>query len=215
MTLKHLKKQWWWKRKEIRRHGPENVGWQDVEIAARNYELMRRAPNAKEFTKTYLELNRDERTFIHCLWCNWQANAYRFAMNPRQFDEVGWTPVYENQRTQWNLNAPDSALKEAFMREINVAREIQGIKAPKPLKGRKNRGVSWRYIEMLDRTNCGLAASHSPSARKAASEGRKMAARFLRDFKRALAKSSPRELHPFEINDSGVLEFFNLKLFNA
>jgi hypothetical protein len=65
---------WWWNRPEIRRKGVNGVRWNAVEEAARNYELLRRSPNGKQFSKSYLELDLNERTLIHVLWGNWEKS---------------------------------------------------------------------------------------------------------------------------------------------
>jgi hypothetical protein len=190
VTLENLRKKvWWWRRNEIRRRGVPGVVWDaHAKEAARNYELMRRSPGAKQFKKTYLELNANERGLIHCLWSNWPAPVYRFATDKSQFNEKGWTPVLENPPTQWNLRLADKILVSEFKRQITTARAIQRIRPRHALKGKKHRGVSWKYIEILDRQRHGLG-TFSASERHMASFGRKAAARLLKVFKAALTLS--------------------------
>lgn len=157
LTLKELKKGWWWNRKEIRRDGVRGVDWPAVEEAARNYELLRRSPRGKQFAKTYLELVPDERSVIHGLWATWLQVAYRPVTNPSQFNEMGWTPVVSQyQHRQWNLRLADKNLMDEFIKEIRLLRKIQKIRAPHPLKCKKYRGVSWKLIEILDRKQNGI-----------------------------------------------------------
>ena len=68
LTLKELKETWWWNRKDIRKNGVPGVCWKAVKEAARNYELLRRSPKGKHFTRNYLESFPDERTILHGLW---------------------------------------------------------------------------------------------------------------------------------------------------
>lgn len=119
-SLKEIRKNWWWNRKEIRRDGVSGVDWPMVEEAARNYELMRRSPRGKQFTQTYLELCREGKRIVHTLWVDNGKWAYRHVTNPSQFEEIGWTPVYENQHRQWNLRLADVLLQREFIREIRV-----------------------------------------------------------------------------------------------
>jgi hypothetical protein len=71
LSLKEIRKNWWWKRREIRRDGLGGVDWPLVEESARNYELMRRSKNGGRFTQTYLELCRAGKTIVHTLWVNY------------------------------------------------------------------------------------------------------------------------------------------------
>ena len=117
-----------------------------AEEAARNYELMRRSAKGKQFNQTYLELSREGKTIVAKLWVNWAQAPYRMVVNRSQFDETGWTPIYENQHRQWNLRLSDKKLMDEFIREIKVLREIQKIPTPRRNKGKKHRGVSWKLI---------------------------------------------------------------------
>jgi len=145
-----------------------------VEEAARNYELMRRDPTAtNSFPKGYFELNGNEKTFVHRLWYNWPQSPVKIVTDRELFAEIGWTTVYENQRTQWNLRMSDSILTKAFLHEIKVSRRIQKIRPRHALKGKNSRGVSWRYIEVIDEGKSGTERLND-SKRKAASDGAKM-----------------------------------------
>jgi hypothetical protein len=148
---------------------------------------MRRSQKGKQFTQTYLELCREGKTIVHTLWVNWKQSPYRFATNRSQFQEVGWTPVYEHQNTQWNLRLPDKKLTDEFLRQIRVLREIQKIPTPRRNKGEKHSGVSWKLIEVLD-----LKQNHieklSDSERHTASVAKRQAEKYFIEYEHALAK---------------------------
>lgn len=190
MTPERLEKQaWWWRNTEAIRTQLHTVEWPRVEEAARNYELMRRSTRGRRFPKSYIELNSNEKSIVHSLWCNWPENASRIVLESDQFKEHGWTTAYENQRTQWNLNAPDSVLIKDFIWQINSERAMQKIRPPHPLTGKKNRGVSWRHVELLDLQKYGLGDwTNDDSGRSALSQGKKLAARYQKEFRAQLAK---------------------------
>jgi len=207
-TLKELRKSWWWKRKEIRCEGVRGVDWPLVKEAARNYELLRRSTKGKQFTKTYPELDRESRTIIAKLWVNWPQAPYRLYAKPSQYNEVGWTPFYENQHRQWNLRLTDKKLIDDFIREIRLLREIQKIPTPRRNKGEKHRGVSWRLVEVLDRKQNGIGKL-TASERHTASVAQKRAEKYFVEYERALAKwhegvSSPEHEPEEEENSYGT-----------
>ncbi len=187
LSLKDIRNNWWWKRKEIRRHGVRGVDWPAAEEAARNYELMRRSKNGQQFTQTYLELCREGKTIVHTLWVNYGQWAYRHVTNPSQFKEIGWTPIYENQRIQWNLRLVDKKLIDEFIREIRILREIQKIPIPRRNRGEKHRGVSWKLIEILDRKQNGIGKL-TDSERHTASVAQRRAEKYFVEYERALAQ---------------------------
>jgi len=188
-TLEYLQKNvWWWKWPDAEMKLRSVLWDKHTKEAARNYEIMRRFPKAETLRKSYLELNGHERTLIHCLWCNWPKNPYRFATERSQFDENGWTPVFQNPPVQWNLNLANNILVSEFERQIDLAREIQKIEEPPSLQGRKNRGASWLYIEILDRQKHGIG-TFSDGERKMRNKGMQMAEQFFAEFDSALAKN--------------------------
>jgi hypothetical protein len=187
LSLKDIRKSWWWKRKKILCEVRRTVDWPTVEESARNYELMRRSPKGKQFTQAYWELCSDGKAIVHKLWANWSKPANRFALRREQFNEIGWTPVYENQHRQWNLWLADNLLTKEFIREIRTLRKIQKIRPQHPLKGKKNRGVSWKLIELLDRKQNGIAKFNS-SERHTLSKAKRRAKKYFGEYKHALAK---------------------------
>jgi hypothetical protein len=214
LTLEYLReKVWWWQREEIRRDGVPGVVWDGLtKEAARNYELMRRAPGAKKFKKSYLELNRDERTLVHVLWCNWPMQACRYAMNKSQFNEKGWTPVFPNPPVQWNLKLADTVLSKAFLRDIQIARQIQGILPIHPLTGTNQNPVSWRYIEILDCVAARIGVLND-SDRHSKSMARKLSIQFLNQFQPALTEATAHRKAWFEqwaeeLEDNGSYSAF-------
>jgi len=187
LSPNEVKKNWWWKRKEILCEVMRTVDWPAAEEAARNYELMRRSPKGKQFTQAYWELCRDGKTIVHTLWANNGQWAYRLVTNPSQFKEIGWTPIYENQRIQWNLRLVDKKLIDEFIREIRVLREIQKISTPRRNRGEKHRGVSWKLIEMLDRKQNGIGKL-TDSERHTASVAQRRAEKYFVEYECALAQ---------------------------
>lgn len=197
LSLKEIRKSWWWKRKEIRRDGVSGVDWPLVKEAARNYELMRRSTKGKQFTQTYLELCREGKTIVHSLWVNWGQAYRREAIRREQYHEKGWTPFYETEHRQWNLRLADNLLIKEFIREIRTLREIQKIRPHHPLKGKKHRGVSWKLVEILDRKqNC--IGKFNDSQRHTLSDARRRAEKCFIQYKCALAKQK-KIPDPFDI----------------
>ncbi|HWD19345.1 MAG TPA: hypothetical protein VHB20_08690 [Verrucomicrobiae bacterium] len=204
VTRGYLRKSlWWWHWPKIKRYGPSTVDWNAVtREAARNYELARRAPGG-ESLKPYPDLTSNERTTIHSLWCNWAKHPWRFAMQEKQFNEKGWTAVFPyNPPVQWNIQLPDAVLVEAFRKQIEVTRQIQGIPVPRAIKFKKHREVSWKYIEALDLREHGIGQLDD-SERHMASDGRRMGIAFLQHYQQAIADTA-REPVPliFQIEDS-------------
>ena len=185
LSLKGIRKNWWWRRKEILRDVVRTVDWPAVEEAARNYELMRRSKNGKQFTQTYLELCREEKTILHTLWVNRSRVVFRVANHRQQYNEKGWTPVYETEHRQWNLRLADKKLIDEFIREIRTLREIQKISAPSRNKGEKHRGVSWKLIEVLDCKQNGVGKLNH-SHRHTLSEAQRRAEKYFAEYERAL-----------------------------
>jgi hypothetical protein len=203
LSLKEIRKNWWWKRKEIRRDGVRGVDWPLVEESARNYELMRRSTKGKQFTQTYLELCREGKTIVSKLWVNWAQGAYRPVTNPSQFNEIGWTPVVSQyQHRQWNLRLADNLLIKEFIREIRLLREFQKIRLGHPLKGKKYRGVSWKLIEILDRKQNRIG-EFNDSERHTLSDARRRAEKYFVEYERALAKWNEGSSSPdFDIEET-------------
>jgi hypothetical protein len=194
-TLTSLKKTWWWRKRDVLRLLPTRFDWPAVEVAARNYELMRRSPQGRQFVKTYIELGPDVWTLVHRLWCTWKTPVLRIAWRREDYEEIGWTPVNEHQHMQWNLRAADKHLIDEFIREIRLLREIQKIEPPShPLKGKKYRGVSWRLVEILDEKESG--AKLNDSDRHTLSRAQRSAGTYFVDYTAALEKWNAKP-HPF------------------
>jgi hypothetical protein len=196
LTLEELKNGvWWWRQKQFRKAKtgrgvpglPFDYSDASGKRVARNYELMRRDPNGKKFTgnKNYLEITRDERTVAYVIWGTPPETAYRFALGSQMANERGWTET--DARIQWNLRLTDGALTAQFIEYINGWRRSQKIRPKRFLKGKKNRGVSWRSVEILDRQINGLGKLNA-SERHTASEARKSAAIFFDEFRRQCKK---------------------------
>jgi hypothetical protein len=204
-ALKEFQKSWWWNREDIRRNGVEGVTWPIVEIAARNYEIMRRLPEGKQYASTYLELNGEDKMIVHQLWVTWEDHPMRTAFSPKDYLETGWTPVSEGVHRQWNLRLADKTLIDAFIKEIRQIRESQKIIPKHPNKGKKNRGVSWRYVELLD---CEASRDGEPlngADRHMVSEARKMGARYAKEYREALAEWKNRP-NPWAALEAAIKE---------
>lgn len=182
LTLKELEEgSWWWKCKENRAE-MERLKIYGFELAARNYELMRRCPNVSEFERTYLKLDRENKTTTIVAWANPNEFPYRQIFDLQKQEEIGWTSV--RQHFQWNLRLSDRILTEAFLEYINLHRNVQKIPRNSSLKGKKNRPPSWLYVECLDRKRNKIGGYDTGIASKA----EKMAIQFLAEFKRAQVK---------------------------
>jgi hypothetical protein len=177
---------WWWRKSKIRRKLAFEVDWKRVEESARNYELMRRFSGGEQFPKTYWELGRDERTLVHGLWVNWSQAPYRVVRDRPQFEEKGWSPVYENQYRQWNLRLQANELAKEFIREIKLSQKLQKIRPKHALKGQKFRGVSWKLVEILD-CNRHKIGKLNNSERHTLSSALLRAKKCLEQYKKALA----------------------------
>jgi hypothetical protein len=197
-TLKEIEKGWWWKREDIIQNGVSGVDWEVVKDAARNYELMRRAPEAiLPFSKQpYLELGGEMQMLVHQVWVKWE-HPCRYAIRTGQYEETGWTPVYENQHTQWNLRLPDNVLAVEFIRQIRNFRGAQNIQIGHSLKGKKNRSASWNYIELLDRMACADKTPFTASERHMLSKARRLATKYAREFNQAYEEWKNRPSDPF------------------
>ncbi|MGH7993396.1 MAG: hypothetical protein ACREDQ_07765 [Limisphaerales bacterium] len=191
-TLRELKKSWWWRRRKIRRRLACDVDWPVVEEAARNYELMRRSPMGKQFAKAYWELGQGEKPVVHGLWAKRFKTAYRCATRREQYNERGWTAVDETEHRQWNLRLADKDLIDEFIQQIRILRIVQKIRPQHTQKGEKHRGVSWRYIEILDRMKCPHRKLFSAGERHMASIGRRRAARYFSQYSRALVEHAEK-----------------------
>ncbi len=187
LSLKEIRKNWWWNRAEIRRDGVRGVDWPLVEESARNYELMRRSKNGKQFTQTYLELCREEKTIVSRLWLNWGQAIRREAIRREQYNEKGWTPFYETEHRQWNLRMADNLLIKEFISEIRLLRKIQKVRRKHPLTGKKHRGVSWKLVEILDRKQNGIGKFNA-SQRHTLSEAQRRAEIYFVEYNCALTK---------------------------
>ncbi len=186
-TLTALKRNWWWHKRATLRLLRTRVAWPDVEEAARNYELARRSSKGKrQFVTAYPDLGYGQ-TLVHCAWPSWSPPVRRIPTRREEYQEIGWTPVYEYQQWQWNLRAADKHLIDEFIREIRLLREIQKIEAPHPLKGKKYRGVSWKLVEILDRVEAG-AKSLDDSDRHTLSKARQLAEQYFVEFTSELEK---------------------------
>lgn len=181
---------WWWQNKDFTsdavtlraKYGtdrPWGTPWKNcLERIAWNYELARRS-DIKGGLPSFFTLSTQERIFIASLWSNESDFPSRDATDPERTQEQGWTPV--NPVLQWNLRFSDEALRTTFTGYIAHYRKQQGIQVSPRNKGKKNRGVSWKWIELLD------VSSHkirilSDSERKSLSEARNQATKNAKQF---------------------------------
>ena len=142
-TLKYLENEvWWWLPgaknypTDRRYHG----------ALAFNYELVRRVYR-KECFVAFPRLKYPHIEIIGGL-----CDAAPFEMpsrpaEPQLQTEAGWT---HEIHLQWNLKLPDLTLQKAFLDLIHREREFQGIPKPRQNVGNRNRGLSWRWLELMD-----------------------------------------------------------------
>ena len=207
LTLKKLQKTWWWKREENRSE-MERLKIHGYELAARNYELMRRSPNAGEYQQNYLRLDRENKTVASIAWVNPYEMPNRNVFDLQKQEEIGWTSARPHY--QWNLRLSDRALTKAFLFYINQHRTVQKIASSNSPKGKKNRPPSWLYIEYLDMRQNGIGGMDD-SQRGMASRAEEMAAQFLSEFKRAEIKKDEIAQKWFvydESDDSSQVPYF-------
>jgi hypothetical protein len=180
LTLKQLEKSWWWKRPE---NLPklENIRLFGYELAARNYELMRRAPDAGQFSQNYLELSREDKTTASIAWANPNEFPYRQIFDSEK-REVGWSNPHPH--IQWNLRLSARILKKAFWDYITQQRKFQNLPEKYSAKGKKNRPPTWRYIELWDRQRT-KTKNMGDSERGMASKAEQLATQLFDEFKRA------------------------------
>ena len=184
-TLKQLEKNWWWKRPE---NFPklENIRLFGYELAARNYELMRRAPNALKFSQNYLELNREDKTTASIAWTKPNEFPYRQIFDPQK-REIGWSNPHPH--VQWNLRLSERTLKKAFWDYIIQQRKSQNLSEKYSAKGKKNRPPTWQYVELLDQQQNKIG-NMGDSERGMASKAEQMAINLFDEFKRAEMKKN-------------------------
>ncbi len=195
---------WWWRRGEIRQalknpHKKTGFGFsfdRKTKEIARNYELMRRSSSGEMFKENYLEWPRTERTVAYTLWGAQFEPPFRqiFSPNPKP-ELLGWT--VSPHRIEWNLFLDDKTLTKAFLEYINQYRFAQKISPPHPLKGKKFRGVSWNYIEILDCIKFGIVTKPNPGQRSAASVARRLAKKFSDAYNEAI-RAYNGEIDPLE-----------------
>jgi hypothetical protein len=197
LALKELEKTWWWRREEIIQNGVPGVSWKVVKDAARNYELMRRAPDAiLPFSKqSYLDLSGGLQMLVHRLWVKWK-DPYRYVTRSRDFEEIGWTPIYADHHMQWNLRLPDNVLALEFVSHIRNLRGAQNIQIGHSLKGKANRGGSWNYIELLDREKNADKTPFNGSERHMLTRARSMATKYAKEFNEAVEKWKSKPADP-------------------
>jgi hypothetical protein len=143
ITLTALAEIWWSRKKE----NLESLRFRSVEEVARNYELLRRSEGGKSFKKTFLDLNPHEIVYAFLLWGTPHDAAWKFETDEKA-SARGW--IAFDARMRWNLRLTDAALIRAFMRLIDWHRKAQHIRPKRNVAEKKNRGVSWRGIEILD-----------------------------------------------------------------
>ncbi|MGD0349415.1 MAG: hypothetical protein ABSB84_03765 [Verrucomicrobiota bacterium] len=186
LTLKELEENlWWWKRKE-NRADLERIKLFGYELAARNYELMRRSPNAGEYQENYLHLGRENKTATAIAWGDPNEFPNRVVFDLQKQEEIGWTSA--RPHLQWNLQLSNRTLIKAFLEYITQHRNVQKISGSSSLKGKPaNKPPSWLYIEFLDMRQNEISGMDD-SQRGMASKAEDMAAQFLSEFKIAMAK---------------------------
>ena len=182
LTLEELEETWWWRREENRKE-LERMKLFGYLLAARNYELMRRAPGGGEFNKKYLELNRVEKTTAAIAWINRDEIPYRQTFDLKRPVD-GWTTY---PPLQWNLRLSERILKRAFWDYINQQRNAQKIALSHPLKGKRNRPPTWDYVECLDKKRNKMGNMNDVE-RGMASKAEQLAIRCLDEFKQAQVK---------------------------
>jgi hypothetical protein len=117
LTFKELQESCWWNQEENRPKIQE-VKIHGYELAARNYELMRRCPDAGVYQQNYLHLDRETKTVTSIAWANPNEIPNRNVFDVQKQEEPGWTSARPHY--QWNLRLSNRALTKAFIFYITV-----------------------------------------------------------------------------------------------
>jgi hypothetical protein len=114
-----------------------------------NYELARRACRKRRLV-SYTALNTVQLWIIAPFLGETSIPqiATRYAGNEQQESEKGWTQIHA--KLQWNLNLSERILVNAFVDFIRQNRDTQGIPAPLPVRRKRRRSFSWRWLELMD-----------------------------------------------------------------
>ena len=195
ITLEELKQTWWWRKKDWLnpRKGFNTIKgiklpvnhfehW-GVERAARNYELMRRAPGAEKYP-TYLNAGFSAGIARELWGRNPILSSRAVSVNDfKKHQERGWTPAETNSHRQWNLTLADNKLKKAFIEYIKQQRAIQKIRPP--VRKLTNQKISWKYVEILDRYLHGFGKLNA-SERHQCTTAKKLAKQYFNELETAI-----------------------------
>ena len=112
------------------------------------YEMGRRTDPRYRLKLPYVQLTPAQRLKLYRRWPvdETRLGHYEFGDledNPKS----GWTQF---KGLSFNLNRNDTSLMKEFKWFIQMGRINLSIPNPKPNKGRKNRGLSWRPVELMD-----------------------------------------------------------------
>jgi len=173
--MEEIAKTWWW------RHLPfapfdqvtyttrprKGRYWPDQdELAAWQYELVRRV--RRDFAlPEYIDLPAWKRAG---LWTQIVLSDPSLKGSPSMIlhDDInleGWTKA---EPVAWNLRHSDESLSKAFLHSIRRERARQKI-ALRKNAGNRHRPVSWRWPEVLDLADAGLALKANERSKKSQS----------------------------------------------
>ncbi|MBI5387808.1 MAG: hypothetical protein HZA90_24365 [Verrucomicrobia bacterium] len=199
ITLGQLRKNAWWWRQRGR-----NKANQRSRLAF-DYELIRRVNREKRFLPFNKLPGPNEwllATILETLFPldsrNWR-NAFASGMEK----ERGWTPA-SPPGVQWNLRLPDATLAREFLKHVASHRKVQGIRRPRPNSGRQNRGIPWRWAELLDIADFKLRPLEA-GERHSLSQARHRARRLSEVFLEALERQKQKNNLPVSPNDNAVV----------
>jgi hypothetical protein len=182
-------KLWWWKH-EKNRAEMEWLKNHGLELAARNYELMRRSPDGGQFQQTYLNLDGGNKTTAAVAWTNPIEMPNRVVFDLQKSEEAGWTSA--RPHLQWNLRLSDRVLRKVFIEYINQHRFAQKVVTSNTPKGKKNRPPSWLYVEYLDMKRNKIS-DMDDSQRGMASKAEELAIQLFAEFNQAEIKKEKNE----------------------
>lgn len=141
----------WWKvmeTAEVKQTWNYSIYKLCYERSAFLYELSARMRGKFEFGQPYIDLPSDKKAALAQRWPMPFMSAIALG-SPKA--RPGWTQPFT---LSINLRATDTAITRAILDQVRQHRKFSGIKAGTDRR-RRNRPISWRYIEAFDRRSNG------------------------------------------------------------
>lgn len=186
VTQEYLERKVWWWRPGVEHPNDFGPNYESITIwcerrIAFHYELLRRVSRSRRLAP-FTSLNYGHLRIISNLTDEKLAlPIVRPATLPQHPNELGWTP----SSAQWNLGCSDRSWVLAFKDFIHQERARQQIPRPVPNKGKRNRGFSWRWPELMDVADL-TSNILDDNERSSLSMARRLAKEKLKQFDKAI-----------------------------